>query len=389
MTADAAVVGLGAMGSAALYHLARRGVQVLGFDRFAPPHTLGSTHGLSRIIREAYYEHPVYVPLVQRAYELWFDLEQRVDRRLFQQTGGLMIGPRDGTLVGGARRSAREHSLAHEELSAEEVRYRFPGFAVPDEWVALFEPRAGMLDPEGCVDAHLQLASRAGAQLHLNEPVTSWRVKGGRVALETSTDRYEVGRIALCAGPWLPSLLRDMDIAFWIERQVMHWFDPQSSRELFRADRCPIAMFEYAPDQFFYTLPDSGRGLKAAIHHEGARVDPNAVDRLVESRETARVQELLSRYLPHAAGTHRAAATCLYTNTPDGHFFIGPSADKEVLVVSPCSGHGFKFASAIGEGVADLLTGKKRPDLEAFGPQRPGLRRERGNGVPVWDQSSH
>jgi sarcosine oxidase len=159
----------------------------------------------------------------------------------------------------------------------------------------------------------------------------------------------------------------------------MHWFDPQSTSELFRADRCPIAMFEYAPDRFFYTLPDNGRGLKAAIHHEGIRVDPDTVDRSVEPRDTARVLELLRRYLPHAAGRHRAAATCLYTNTPDGHFFIGSPGDgKEVVIVSPCSGHGFKFASAIGEGVADLLTGVPRPDLEPFGPQRSGISGEQG-----------
>jgi sarcosine oxidase len=362
------------MGSAALYHLASRGVRVLGFDRYAPPHTLGSTHGLSRIIREAYYEHPRYVPLVQRAYELWSDLERASGRRLFQQTGGLMIGPRNGSLVAGALRSAREHSLPHEELSAGQVRSRFPAFWVPDEWVALLEPRAGTLDPEGCVDAHLRRAAAAGAEIHLNERVASWRVADGCVSLESAAARYEVGRIALCVGPWLPSLLHDADAPFWIERQVMHWFTPRSDPALFTPDRCPIAMLEYAPDRFFYTLPDSGRGLKAAIHHEGTRVDPETVNRSVDELETKRVFDLLGRYLPHAAGRHRDAATCLYTNTPDGHFFIGSRmARDEILIVSPCSGHGFKFASAIGEAVADLLTGIDRPDLEPFGPQRLGV----------------
>lgn len=372
--ADVAVVGLGAMGSATLYHLASRGVRVLGFDRFTPPHTFGSTHGLSRIIREAYYEHPLYVPLVQRAYELWADLEHRTGRRLFQQTGGLMIGPHEGSLVSGALRSARAHALAHEELTAAQVRSRYPAFALPDSWVALFEPRAGVLDPEGCVEAHLRLAAGAGALIHMSEPVSSWTVRGGRVILETATSRYEVERVALCAGPWLPSLIRDPDLPFWVERQVMHWFTPRLDAELFTPERCPIAMIEYAPDRFFYTLPDSGSGLKAAIHHEGPRADAESVERTVDPRETSRVAELLQRYLPRAAGTHLRAATCLYTNTPDGHFFIAPHLPHEqVLVVSPCSGHGFKFASAIGEAVADLLTGIERPDVEPFGRQRVGI----------------
>lgn len=371
-TWDVAVIGLGAMGSAALYHLASRGVRVVGFDRFAPPHTMGSTHGLSRIIREAYYEHPIYVPLVQRAYALWADLERRASRKLFVQTGGLMIGPRDGTLVAGARRSARQHALPHEELSAREVRSRFPAFTIPDEMIALFEPRAGVLDPEACVESHLRLAASAGAAVHANEPVSSYTQHGDHIALDTPVGNYEVARVALCAGAWNPALLADADPPLWVERQVMHWFRPRSSPELFEPARCPIAMIEYASDRFFYTLPDAGAGLKAAIHHEGAPVDPGTVNREIDAGETERVTELVEQYLPLAAGVHQRSATCLYTNTPDGHFFIAPSlGDDRVLVVSACSGHGFKFASALGEAVADLLMARPRPDLEPFGRSRP------------------
>src|SRR5689334_18933819 len=182
-TTDVIVVGLGAMGSAALYHLAQRGVRVAGFDRFVPPHPLGSTHGLTRIIRESYYEHPRYVPLVQRAYELWADLERRSACRLFHRTGGLMVGQRKGVLVSGALRSAREHGLEHEELSAAEVHARFPGFVVPNEMIAFHEPRAGILDPEGCVDAHLRLAVAAGDELDGEETGELWGVAGGRLRL--------------------------------------------------------------------------------------------------------------------------------------------------------------------------------------------------------------
>ena len=369
-TTDVIVVGLGAMGSAALYHLAQRGVRVVGFDRFAPPHALGSTHGLSRIIRESYYEHPHYVPLVQRAYELWADLERRSAHRLFHQTGGLMVGERDGVLVAGALRSAREHGLEHEELSAADVRRRFPGFAIPDGMNALYEPRAGILDPEGCVAAHLSLAVAAGAELLVNEPVVEWSNSGGRVRVVTRKGEYDAGRLALCAGAWTPALLDDESISLRIERQVMHWFTPRDP-QLFAPARCPIAMVEYAPDRIFYFVPDAGDGVKAAIHHEGETADPDTVRRDVEDEEVERVRQLLKTYLPEAAGERRGSATCLYTNTFDGHFLITPHARyEEVLIVSACSGHGFKFASAIGEAVADILMGTPRPDLLPFGRER-------------------
>ena len=370
-TTDVIVVGLGAMGSAALFHLAQRGIRVAGFDRFAPPHDMGSTHGLSRIIREAYYEHPRYVPLVQRAYELWADLERRAARRLFHQTGGLMIGRRNSVLVSGALRSAREHHLAHELLTAEAARSRFPGFAVPDDMVAFFEPRAGVLDPEGCVDAHLTLAAASGAEVHVDEPVSAWRDERGRIRVRTASGDFDAARLALCAGAWTPDLLNDDSVGLRVERQVMHWFTPKRDPELFTPARCPIAMIEYAPDRVFYVVPDSGDGVKAAIHHEGETTTPDAVRREVDQRDIDRVTRLVAMYLPAAAGSRRRSATCLYTNTPDGHFLVAPHIRHEqVLIVSACSGHGFKFASAIGEAVADILMNVDRPDLAPFGSQR-------------------
>jgi len=371
-TTDVIVVGLGAMGSAAVYHLARRGVRVAGFDRFSPPHDLGSTHGLTRIIRESYFEHPHYVPLVQRAYELWADLERRTAQRLFHQTGGLMIGQRKGVLVTGALRSAREYSLDHEELSAAEVNARYPAFTLPNEMAAFYEPRAGILDPEGCVAAHLQLAEEEGAELFVEEPVLRWSGGGGRVRVVTPRGEYDGGRMALCAGAWTPALLNDDSIALRVERQVMHWFKAAHNPKRFTPASCPIAMIEYAPDRIFYFVPDGGDGVKAAIHHEGETVDPDSVRRDVDEVEVERVKELLRSFLPDAAGEHRRSATCLYTNTPDGHFLITPHEyHEDVLVVSACSGHGFKFASAIGEAVADMLMGTSRPDLIPFGRDRP------------------
>jgi sarcosine oxidase len=359
------------MGSAALYHLAQRGVRVIGFDRFAPPHALGSTHGLSRIIRESYYEHPHYVPLVQRAYELWADLERRSARRLFHQTGGLMIGDSNGVLVSGALRSAREHGLAHELLTAAEVHARFPGFVLPNDLSAFFEPRAGVLDPEGCVDAHLRLAADAAAEVRNDEPVLEWNASGGRVRVSTALGEYDAGRLVLCAGAWNPTLIDDESVPLRVERQVMHWFAPARHADRFTPDHCPIAMTEYATDRIFYFVPDGGDGVKAAIHHEGEMTTPETVRREVSDEDVDAAMQQLSTYLPDAAGRHLRSATCLYTNTPDGHFLVTPHARHEdVLVVSACSGHGFKFASAIGEAVADLVMGVERPDLLPFGRQR-------------------
>jgi sarcosine oxidase len=256
-------------------------------------------------------------------------------------------------------------------LSAGAVHDRFPAFTLPNDTVGFFEPRAGVLDPEGCVDAHLRLAQEAGAEVHPNESVEEWSVSRRRVRVITGQGEYDAGRLALCAGAWTPQLL-DEDLPLQVERQVMHWFAPARDRELLSISRCPIAMTEYAPpDRIFYFVPDNGNGVKAAIHHEGELTHPDRVRRDVAPSEVDAVRSLLAKYLPGANGELRGSATCLYTDTPDGHFlFTAHSRYREVLVVSACSGHGFKFASAVGEAVADLLMGMPRPDLAAFGRDR-------------------
>jgi len=215
------------------------------------------------------------------------------------------------------------------------------------------------------------LAVEAGAEIHGNERVLEWSEKGGRVRVVTSSGDYDAGRVALCAGAWNPKLMDDETLSLRVERQVMNWFTPARDAELFTPARCPIAMVEYATDRIFYFVPDSGDGVKAAIHHEGEVTDPDLVRREVTDEDVAPAEQMLKAFLPAAAGRHRASATCLYTNTRDGHFLLAPHAHSpEVLIVSACSGHGFKFASAIGEAVADLLMGMPRPDLAPFGRQR-------------------
>jgi sarcosine oxidase len=360
---DVAVVGLGAMGSQAALELASRGHRVVGLDRFRPPHALGSTHGKSRVIREAYFEEPLYVPIVQRAYELWRRLEERCGARLLTMTGGLMLGAPDSEVVAGARASALEHGLPYEELAAREVRDRFPAYAVPDEHVAIFEPRAGFLEPERAVEVALALAADAGAELRFDEPVTGW--EDGVV--RTGEGEYAADCVIVSAGPWLPELVPELAGAFSVARQPLLWLDPRQP-ELFAPERFPIFVWEWEPGWAFYGFPDVGDGFKAAIHHHGERTTPDSADRELRPADEAAIRELVRRYVPAADGELREAAVCLYTNTPDEHFVIDYlPGDERVIVASPCSGHGFKFAPAIGEVLADLATGEQpRFDLSPF-----------------------
>jgi sarcosine oxidase len=366
-TADVLVLGLGAMGSAATYHLARQGAKVIGVDRFHSPHTFGSSHGQTRIIREAYFEHPAYVPLVQHAYELWDELGRESGLELFRKTGGLMIGPTGGVVFGGALKSAETHKLEHQVLSANEVHQRAPALQPGPDMRAVWEPRAGILFPERCIEAHVRGAERSGARLRFEEKALSWSATREGVRVVTDRSEYSVGKLVLSAGPWIGDLVRSLKISLSVERQIQFWF--QSSRpELFAPERCPIHLWETAPGKFFYGFPDLGSGVKVAIHHEGRLSEPDTLDRTVSDAEVRGMRERIKPFLPALDGPLLATAVCMYTNTPDGHFLIDTHPDSErVLIVSPCSGHGFKFSSAIGSVVADLILNKRtRFDLSLY-----------------------
>ena len=373
MIHDAAILGLGAMGSAAAYHLARRGAKVLGIDQFEPPHTNGSSHGETRVIREAYFEHPSYVPLVQRAYELWTDLERESGEHLYLRTGGLMVGVKDGIVVGGSIRSAQEHKLAHEVLNGSEVTRRFPGLVPSPAMYAVLEPRAGIVFPEKCVAAHLAGARKFGAELKTNEKAVSWKAQNDGVEVTTDRGTYSAHKLIVTAGAWLPRLFPALQRVLTIERQVLLWFkalDPT----LFTPDRFPIHLWEYEPDKMFYGFPDLGEGVKVAFHHQGETTDPEKVNRNVTEADIDSMRKLLARFLPQANGKYLRGTVCLYTNTPDGHFIIDfqPGSER-VVIASPCSGHGFKFASAMGEVLADLATaGRSTFDLSLFRADRFG-----------------
>jgi sarcosine oxidase len=372
---DVAVIGLGAMGSAAAYALSRRRQKVIGFDRYAPPHDRGSSHGKSRIIREAYFEAPFYVPLLRRAFDLWEEIERDAGgRTLFRRTGGLAIGPEKGQLVQGALASAMQHRIPYEVLSAGKLHRRFPAYAPLDEWVGVFEPRAGVLNPELAITTQLQLAARNGAELRTNEPALQWSVTADGVRVTTAQGTYHASFLVIAAGAWARDLLPDLDLPLKVTRQVLFWFEVARNPELFAPNRMPIALMEFKPDRFFYSFPDFGDGVKVAVHREGEPTTAESVQRDVTEPELANIYDLLRRFMPFAKGHLRDSAVCLYTNTPDTHFILDRHpVHSEVMIASPCSGHGFKFAPVVGEIAADLFReGKSRFDLTPFSIARFG-----------------
>jgi sarcosine oxidase len=282
-----------------------------------------------------------------------------------------MVGTPDSIVFSGAKRSADTHRLPHEVLSARDIRQRFPALHPGDDMMAVLEPRAGILFPERCIAAHLGLAARHGANLCVEEPVVRWHGTEHGVEVVTTKGIYRAGQMILSAGGWARELLPDLNPPLTIERQVLFWFEPKSEPKFFYPECCPIHLWQVGAGEkrrFFYGFPDLGEGVKVAGHHDGLAVSADSVSRDVAPAEVDAMRGLLRRYLPQADGLLRSATVCLYTNTPDEHFWIDRHpAHPQVLIASPCSGHGFKFSSAVGEILADLATvGKSEFDLSLF-----------------------
>lgn len=370
------MIGLGGAGSQVTLHLARRGARVVGVDRFRPPHTFGSSHGRTRIIREAYFEEPLFVPLVRRSYELWAQLERDSGRALYRQTGGLMIGPPDGILVEGALASARTHELPYELLDAAAVRRRFPAFAPRDDDVAVLEQRAGILRPETAIEATLELAARAGAELRVDEPVLDWQPDGDGALVRLGDESLHCDRLVIAAGPWVAQFVPALAHAVELTRQPVLWVAAVSGSEsLVQPDAFPVFLWEWRPGWMLYGFPDEGDGVKVAQHQHGAVTTIDDIDRDVREEDVGPVRELVARLVPAASGELRDASVCVYTNTPDELFVVDALPESpQVIVVSPCSGHGFKFVPALGEAVAALALGEQpAADLSAFSVVRPAL----------------
>ena len=375
---DVIVLGLGAMGSATAMCGAASGARIRAFDRFSPPHNYGSSHGRSRIFRQAYFEDVRYVPLLLRAYDLWRKLEADCGEPLLHRTGALVIGPGTGEVVARSAEIARRFELPHALLSAQEIRHRFPVFHVSDDTHALLEYNAGYLVPEVCIAQQLAMAARSGAQLHLEEPVLSWEAKPGNggVVVHTARGSYAAARLVITAGPWAPEILKQLQLPLRVTRQVLYWFSPRGSMDSFRDDRLPVYLFEETgTEPLIYGFPLTGpetEGVKVALHGTEEPCTPETVERALRPEDEALIRRRLALAVPSLAGALLRAETCLYTMTPDQHFVIGAHpAHPAVTFAAGFSGHGFKFATVIGEIMSELaLEGRTSHDISLFSPQR-------------------
>ncbi|MDB5322546.1 MAG: Sarcosine oxidase [Phycisphaerales bacterium] len=360
---DVIVVGVGAMGASACWQLARRGVRMLGLEQFGVGHALGSSHGHTRMIRLAYYEHPDYVPLLRRAYELWDELETASGERVLYRTGGIYMGSAGGEVVGGCIDAARRHGLAQEVLSRDDLARRHPLFDVPADYIGVWEPAAGFLLCEKAIGLFARLAMEAGAEIHGHEPVVNVELRDDRVTVTTPLQTYHADRIVFCGGAWSGKLLADLGVELVVTRQALGWIWPQSP-EAFALDAFPVWGIEQPDGSLAYGFPmmSDVPGLKMARHGRGRPVDPDTVSREPTAADREEVLAIARRYLPSAVGPTLSSRICLYTNSPDGHFIVDrhPAGGRAVIACG-FSGHGFKFASVMGEILADLATSGVTP----------------------------
>ena len=371
---DAIVIGVGGMGSAAVYHLAKRGWKVLGLEQYDIPHEWGSSHGYSRMIRYTLQEHPSYVPLVHRAYELWHQLEEAAGETLVINTGSVRAGPPDSPFFQGAMVACDTHNIPYEVLTGPELNKRFPGYQFPDGISSIYQADGGFLLPERCIIDHVRAAQEAGAEIHGRETVLDWEAQGEGVTVRTNRDTYTAGRLVVTAGPWAAKLVPQVAKYAVPERQVLGWFQPERP-ELFRPDSFPV-FGVMSEEGRYYGFPSySVPGFKVGrSHHLRQQVDPDQMDREVHPEDEEILRQFVSRYFPLAAGPVLTLKTCIYTNTPDEHFIIDTlPSHPQVSMAAGFSGHGFKFASVIGEIMADLAQhGETSHDVSLFRLDRFG-----------------
>lgn len=365
---DAIVVGVGGMGSAACYHLAKRGKKVLGLERFGIPHSMGSSHGVNRIIRLAYYEDPSYVPLLRRSYQLWRELQAGAGEQVLHITGSIDAGESNGEIVQGALESCRLHNLEHEVLTAAELRQRHPGYVLPDDFLAVYQPEGGFVVSERAIVAHVNGALTAGAEIHGRERVLGWEPIAGGVRVSTDRGAYEADSLIMSAGAWMGKMVPELEAISKPERQVLGWFQPKNPA-IFSPDRFPVFNVTVEEGRY-YGFPVFGiPGFKVGrYHHLDEQIDPENWDREPNAADEAILRVFAERYFPEGVGATMALQSCIFTNTPDEHFIIDrlPGA-PDVIVASPCSGHGYKFCAVIGEILADLaVDGATAHDIGLF-----------------------
>ncbi|SNB52627.1 sarcosine oxidase [Arboricoccus pini] len=380
-TADVIVIGLGAMGSAAAFQLAKSGQRVIGIDRHAPPHDQGSSHGETRISRQAIGEGAAYVPLVLRSHEIWREIEEETRQSLLLTCGALVLSPRQGAAAHHGKSdfllqtaaSAEAFGIQHELLDAAEVGARYPQLRLRGDEIGYFEPGGGLVFPERCIEAQIALAKRHGAQIRTGERVLEWTSTAHGVRVRTDLDVYEADQLVLAAGAWMPGIAGPALTCLALQRQTLHWFEAEEP-EQYQADRFPVFIWIHGsgPEDLFYGFPivPGSQGVKVA--RETTRfmsATADGLDRVVaESESQAMFDGHVAGRLKRVRSTCLRAAACIYTVTPDNDFVIDRHPEQpRVLLVSACSGHGFKHSAAIGEAIAQIARGGQTSGLASFG----------------------
>lgn len=355
------VVGLGAVGSATALHLARAGAEVVGIDRWHPPHAMGSTHGGSRVTRATAWEGQQYLPLVARAQELWRALAADTGTRYFDPCGGLFIGHEHEYFIDGTLRSARDAGLAHELLDRAEMARRWPELQVPEGMVGVVDPAAGVLFPERIVADQLRVAAGFGAEFVFDCEVTDWApLHGGGVGLSTTIAKVRADRVVFCSGPWMGEMLEEVGVATQVERVTQHWFDVPAGAP--SRGKTPVLLLSDGHGYATAAFPEDGGRIKVAGHGSGRLGRIEDVDREVHADDIDPAAALVRSYLPQHLGAHSESAVCLYTKTPDGHFVIDRHPDcADAILASACNGFGFKFSSAVGEMLAAEVLERDAP----------------------------
>ncbi|MEN0653886.1 MULTISPECIES: N-methyl-L-tryptophan oxidase [Hyphobacterium] len=368
---DSIVIGLGAMGSAAAWQMARRGASVLGLEQFAEGHGKGSSHGRTRVTRRIYSEGSLYMPLLNRAYALWAEMETESGETFLVRTGGLDIAPDGAPSLLNSIACAEAEGIAHEVLDTDSLRARWPEIRVPDGYIAVFAPESGQLRSDAANRWIREAARSCGAELRFETPVLDWRRVGDHIAVETASGTEIAKRVVIAAGAWAGTLLPDIDPALTVERQVVGWFAGLDGRSF---NNTPVFQVEPDDDGRFYIQPGrNGEATKIGLYgHLGERGPEMRQGRAPDSRDEAVLRGGLARWLPAANGPLETLQECRFTRTADDRFIIGQwPEDEAVTLLSPCSGHGYKFAPAIGEAAAQLALGETPAvDLSPFAVTR-------------------
>ena len=371
-TSDVIIIGLGAMGSATSMFLSHNGIKVIGFDSYSPPHEFGSSLGHTRVIREAYHEGTTYVPIVQRAYEIWFEMNENSKVPIIETYGGLLIGRKTGDIEN-ALKSANKYDIPIKKMTSDEISQKFSVLNPPKEYIGLLESRGGAVFVENSINHMLNTALNNGSIHKYNERVVRWSKKSNYYLVETNLGNYKTEKLVFSSGAWITKLIPTLKLPIKIERQVLFWFSPRKNPDKFKSINMPNSGWDLDNGLSFYTMPNlENRGFKVAMHHNGEFVDPDTLIRESNDSDLKMVRDFLEEYIPDGNGELIDSKVCMYTDTPDQDFLIDSHPDDEnIIICSPCSGHGFKFTPAIGEICSSLIINNSTNfDLDKFSLER-------------------